>query len=325
VLTLPLLLIAIAIAPLNIMVSSILAAVFQLVPLLVLPAAVVHMAQKYSYRAWLITWMLRDFGKTVAPSLYIFGMNLFLVLLVPIGVGIAIAVMQTQIFGWLATQEANALSWLKSNVMDFGEGNLRFLFYQMPMVFSALFAFFFIICSIVSFPVVFMMRVIGLYGLYFRTDLAVVNEFPDLEPAGFGPRYLAYLIDNIIMLLIAGVGFFIGSMFGFLFNFYGWSIADHLALGISIVATLGLWGFYFSAGESGAARATLGKWSIGLVVLRDNDKPQTRQQAFGRAASALVSVLTLYIGFIMCAFRPDKKAMHDLMSKSKVVWQGEQT
>jgi uncharacterized RDD family membrane protein YckC len=169
------------------------------------------------------------------------------------------------------------------------------------------------------------MRVIGLYGLYFRADLAIVNEFPDLEPAGFGPRYLAYLVDNIIMVLLAGVAYFVSMLFGLLFNFYGWGIANYLALGVFILGTLGLWGFYFSAGESGAARATLGKWSIGLIVLRDDDKPQTRQQAFARAASALVSALTLYIGFIMCFFRPDKKAMHDLMSKSKVVWQGEQT
>jgi uncharacterized RDD family membrane protein YckC len=325
ILTLPLLVIPMVIVPFNLQAGAIIATSMMMVPLLVLPAAVVHMAQKYSYRAWLLTWMARDFWKTIAPSMYIFAMNLFLVLLVPISVAIAGAVMQAKISLWLLTQEAAVLEWLKANVMDFGEGNLRFLFYQMPLVFSVLFTFFFIVCSLMSFPAVFMMRVIGLYGLYFRADLAVVNEFPDLEPAGFGPRYLAYLVDNIIMMLLAGAGFFVGTLFGLLFNFYGWSIADQLALGVSIVATLGLWGFYFSAGESGSARATLGKWSIGLIVLRDDNKPQTRQQAFARAASAFVTSLTLYIGFIMCCFRSDKKAMHDLMSKSKVVWQGEQT
>ena len=211
VLTLPLLVIPMVIVPFNLQAGAIIATSMMIVPLLVLPAAVVHMSQKYSYRAWLLTWMARDFWKTIAPSMYIFAMNLLLVLLVPISVA------------------------------------------------------------------------------------------------------------------IAGAGFFVGTLFGLLFNFYGWSIADQLALGVSIVATLGLWGFYFSAGESGSARATLGKWSIGLIVLRDDNKPQTRQQAFARAASAFVTSLTLYIGFIMCFFRADKKAMHDLMSKSKVVWQGEQT
>lgn len=325
VLTLPLLLIPIVMIPFNPQAAGILAGVIMIVPLLVLPAAVVHMAQKYSHRAWLLTWMLRDFWKTIGPSMYVFALNLFLVLLVPISVAVAGTLMSGRISQWLFSQEMAALEWLKANVMDFGEGNLRFLFYEMPIVFSALFVFFFLVCSLMSFPAVFMMRVIGLYGLYFRSDLAVVNEFPDLEPVGFGPRYLAFLIDYIIMSLLSGAGRFVGMLFGLLFNFYGWSIADQLALGISAVATLGLWGFYFSSGESGAARATLGKWSLGMIVLRDDNKPQTRQQAFGRAASAFVTALTLYIGFVMCFFRADKKAMHDLMSKSKVVWQGEQT
>jgi uncharacterized RDD family membrane protein YckC len=221
--------------------------------------------------------------------------------------------------------EANVLAWLKENVMDMGEGNFRFLMYQMPLYFGSAFAFFFLISTLISFPAVFMMRVIGLYGVYFRADLSIVNEFPDFEPVGFGPRYLAYMVDNIIMILLAGVGLFIGTMFGWLFNFYGWEMADQLSYGVMAVATLGLWGFYFASGESGAARATLGKWSLGMIVLKDDNKVQTRQEAFGRAASAFLSVITLYIGFIMCFFRSDKKAMHDLMTKTKVVWQGEQT
>lgn len=325
VLTLPLLMIAGAIAPFSPLAAGIVGGSLQLIPLLVLPAAVVHMAQKYSYRSWLLTWMLRDFGKTVTASLYIFAMNLFLVLLVPISVAIAGAVMRTRLTSWLVGQEEAILAWLSATVGNVGEGNVRFLFYQMPLVFSALFVFFFIICGLMSFPAIFMMRVMGLYGVYFRADLAIVNEFPDFEPAGFGPRYLAYMIDNIIMLLLAGVGFFIGQLFGLLFHYYGWSFADMAALGVGAVATLSIWGFYFASGEAGAARATLGKWSMGIIVLKDDNKPQSRKEAFRRAASAAVTAITLYIGFLMCYFRPDKKAMHDLMTKTKVVWQGEQT
>ena len=323
ILTLPLFLIAVAIGFFNIQAALIIGGLIMIIPLLVLPAAVVHMAQKYTHRAWLLTWMLRDLGKTIGPSLYVFAMNLFLVFLIPIVVTVVIVVMQAKTIVWLTTQETYALEWLKSNVMDFGEGNVRFLFYQMPMVFIGAMIVYGVICSLMSFPAVFMMRVIGLYGLYFRADLAIVNEFPDLEPVGFGPRYLAFLIDYIIMGLLGGIGQFVGMLFGLLFNFYGWSIADQLAQGIGAVASLALFGFYFASGESGAARATLGKWSLGMIVLRDDNKVQTRQQAFGRAASAFVTILTLYIGFIMCFFRADKKAMHDLMSKTKVVGQRE--
>lgn len=325
VLCTPLLVIPAVIGAFNPIVGGIVAACMMLIPLLVLPAAVVHMAQKYTHRAWLLTWMLKDFGRTIGASLYVFMMNLFLVFLIPIGLGITAAVLQSRLTSSLLSSEANALSWLKENVMDMGEGNFRFLMYQMPLYFGSAFAFFFLISTLISFPAVFMMRVIGLYGVYFRADLSIVNEFPDFEAVSFGPRYLAYLVDNIIMLLLSIVGFIVGSLFGGLFNFYGWAIADQLGYGVMVVATLGLWGFYFAAGESGAARATLGKWSLGMIVLKDDNKVQTRQQAFGRAACALLSAMTFYIGFIMCFFRPDRKAMHDLMTKTKVVWQGEQT
>ena len=50
----------------------------------------------------------------------------------------------------------------------------------------------------------------------------------------------------------------------------------------------------------------------------------TRKQALGRVACAFLTPLTLYIGFIMAAFRKDHRALHDLLSKTKVVWRGEE-
>jgi len=325
VLILPLLLIPGGVAFLNPVAAGIGAAVLLLFPVLVLPAAVVHMAQKYSYRAWLLTWMAQDFARTIGASLYVFGMMFGLVLLIPAAIAGGIAAAQAQAVNWVLSQEAGALEWLKANVMDMGEGNLRFLMYQMPLTFSASFVFFGLICGIVAFPTVFMMRVIGLYGVYFRADLSIVNEFPDLEPAGFGPRYLAFLVDLIVMTLLAGAGMFVGSLFGLLFTFYGWAIADQAGLGVGALASLILFAMYFTLGESGAARATLGKWSIGLIVLRDDDRPMSRDQALKRFFCSIVSVLTLFIGFLTCAFRPDRRALHDKLNKSKVVWQPEQT
>ena len=295
-----------------------------IIPLLVLPAAVIHMTQNYQYRSWLIWWMARDFVKTIKPSMYIFVLNLFMVLIVPLGVAITMLVAGVRIIAWLLIQEATALKWAKENIMDMGEGNFQFMFYQMPMVFSFYFIVFFVICGLMAFPAVFMMRVIGLYGLYFKPDLTLVNEFPDLSTAGFGPRFLAFQIDMILVVLLSLVGGFIGTLFGMLFSFYGWSAAPLLQVGVQIIASLALVGFYFASMESGASRATLGKASIGLMVLREDDKPMTREQAFGRFGSGLVTALTFYIGFLLCFFREDKKALHDIMSKTKVVWRGEE-
>lgn len=330
VLMLPFLAVAGGVAALNPLAGGIVAAVFMIFPILVLPAAVVHMAQKYSYRAWLLYWMARDFGRSIGASLYVFMMMLFLVLLIPGGVAGAVAATSQRLVPWLQAQELAATDWLSSNVMALeAGGNLRFLLFQMPLIFSASFAFFCVLFGLISCQVIFMMRVIGLYGVYFRTDLSIVNEFPDFERATFGPRYLAFLVDLIIMVLLTGVGMFIGQMFGFLFSMYGWSFAGQAALGVGGLASLILWGMYFSFGESGSARATLGKWSIGIVVMKDDGlpipMPVSRDLAFKRAASAFLSVLTLFIGFLSCLWREDRKAMHDAMTKTKVVWQPETT
>ena len=304
--------------------AAIIGCTLLLIPLLVLPAAVIHMTQNYQYRGWLIWWMAKDFFKTSGPSMFIFMLNVLMVFLVPLGVAVTMLVAGSRIIGWLRTQESAAVEWATSNIMDMGEGNFRFMFYEMPMVFTFIFTVFFIICGLMAFPAVFMMRVVGLYGLYFKPDLSLVNEFPDLETAGFGPRFLAFQIDMIIVVLLCGIGIFIGTLFGMLFSFYGWGAAAILQLVVQFVASLALVGFYFASMESGASRATLGKASIGLMALRDDNKPMTRQQAFGRFGSALVTYLTLWIGFLLCFFREDKKALHDLMSKSKVVWRGEE-
>lgn len=292
--------------------------------LLFLPAAVIHMTQRYGYRAWLINWMVKDFFNTMGPSLYIAGMMFVLVLLVPFGVAGAMFATREQLLPWVMEREAQALAWL-ATIQDMGDGSIRFLFYQMPLVFMTMFTFYGVICGLMAFPAVFMMRVIGLYGVYFKPELSLVSEFPDKTPAGFGPRFLAYLVDSIIIAILQIPASFIGWASGLLFYFYGWdNIGAILSQVVQAVAGLGLVGFYFASGESGQARATMGKWSLGLMVLREDDMPMTRKQAFGRAASALVTALTLYIGFVMCAFRKDHRALHDLMSKSKVVWRGEE-
>ena len=101
VLMLPFLLVAGGVAALNPLVGGILAAVFMIFPVLVLPAAVVHMAQRFSYRAWLLFWMTRDFGRSIGASLYVFMMMLFLVLLIPGGVAGAAAATSGRLVPWL--------------------------------------------------------------------------------------------------------------------------------------------------------------------------------------------------------------------------------
>jgi uncharacterized RDD family membrane protein YckC len=80
---------------------------------------------------------------------------------------------------------------------------------------------------------------------------------------------------------------------------------------------------YFAVQESGGPRATIIKEAFGLVVNTEKGKQLTLGQATRRWFCSLLSLLSLGSGFVMCAFHPKKKSLHDLLSKSEVVFKGD--
>lgn len=312
----------------NQIVTTILWCVIFLVPILVfLPAALVHMTQHYTYRGWLIYWMGRDLFRTFVPSLYVGALLFFFVLIIPVTLGVLSAVFWNDLSSFYLTRiEQPALNSMlgydPQTALDF----FPFTFYRFPFLFVVAFTGCSILFMLLAFPAIFMMRVYGLFGVYFKADLSLINEQVELEPAGFGPRFLAYLIDYVLMLVLNLVALFVSVLLSLLLGYlWGMSNAGRAMtqLALNTVGSLTLIGLYFATWESGQNRATLGKAALGLVVLNDDDTAMTMKTACGRAASAFVTAITLFLGFVMCAFRSDHKAMHDLMSKTKVVWRGE--
>lgn len=170
---------------------------------LFLPSAITHMAQKTTYRAWLIYWMVRDFFKTALPSLYTSGMLFFLVIIWPFIFGIIVALIPG-----LQNILPNVKNWW---LAFFGEyvwepesgGFLEYTLVELPFVLMLAYIFFTIFYLVLAFPAVFMMRVYGQFSRHFKADLSIVKEIVPLAPAGFGPRYLAFTIDYFICFLIA--------------------------------------------------------------------------------------------------------------------------
>jgi uncharacterized RDD family membrane protein YckC len=62
---------------------------------------------------------------------------------------------------------------------------------------------------------------------------------------------------------------------------------------------------------------TLGKRAFRIYVVNAEDgMPITRRQAWIRWASYLVSYLPLGTGYLMAAFHPEKKALHDIFART---------
>ena len=136
-----------------------------------------------------------------------------------------------------------------------------------------------------------------------------VPVYESSPPAGFGIRLAAFLIDNVILT---------GAFAVLLPILFDESIAAETrsdgALFFSSVVSLsyftllvGIWG------------ATLGKRVLGLRIVRVDGSPAGIPRALARELATILSVLILLGGYLMVAFRSDKRALHDIIAGTVVV------
>jgi len=152
---------------------------------------------------------------------------------------------------------------------------------------------------------------------------------PTVRYAGFWRRFVAYMIDNVIVgivalllfipaLAILGVGIGAGMMeesgsgIGILLAF----IAAYMA---AILLFVVLHWLYYALMESSNKQATLGKLALGIVVTDLNGQRISFGRATGRYFGKIVSGMILSIGYIMAGFTEKKQALHDIMASCLVV------
>jgi uncharacterized RDD family membrane protein YckC len=132
--------------------------------------------------------------------------------------------------------------------------------------------------------------------------------------AGFWKRFLAALIDGVI-LMISGV--VIGATFGLVYGATTGTTAGAEFLGQIIGIILG-W-LYSALLESSTKQATLGKMALGIKVTDLVGNPISFGKASGRHFAKIISTLIIFIGFVMVAFTERKQGLHDMMSGCLVV------
>lgn len=154
---------------------------------------------------------------------------------------------------------------------------------------------------------------------------------PRVEYAGFWLRFLAYIIDSVVM----GIGvmaaliplIFLTGLGGILSQMHPDEdmndVSFFMLMGIIFLfATVSLvvtW-LYHALMESSAWQATVGKRVLGLVV---TDMAGQRV-SFGRAtarhfAKIVTNLIPLAIGYIMAGFTEKKQALHDMIARCLVL------
>ncbi len=145
-----------------------------------------------------------------------------------------------------------------------------------------------------------------------------VQSADRLVPGGFWRRFLAVFLDGIIVAVVTvPVAMILGILVAF--------VAPDAALLVeAITRILNLVVVYFYYGHFYSTKgATPGKMVLNLRVINsETGKNLTYGEAFMREVfGKLISALPLLIGYIVAAFRDDKKAFHDMIFKTQVLQQ----
>jgi uncharacterized RDD family membrane protein YckC len=158
-----------------------------------------------------------------------------------------------------------------------------------------------------------------------------------LRYAGFWIRVGAHLIDGIILSTVFGTVFFIffGGTYMEIMRraFEAGSQGNQLdpnemaALIAPMMASIGLFEFLGLAASLAyyaffwvRLGATPGKMAVGIRVVRPDGSPISVGQAIGRFFGYILSGLILYIGYMMAGWDDQKRALHDRLAETRVIY-----
>ena len=147
---------------------------------------------------------------------------------------------------------------------------------------------------------------------------------------GFWIRFLARVIDSVILIVINGiVRIPLTLMFGLgtmgmrgLGEARGGLIFAPALMGVvGLSALIGIaLGAAYEVYFLSAQGATPGKMALGLRVIRPDGGPISPMLALGRHFALWISGIILMIGYIMAAFDPEKRALHDRICETRVIY-----
>ncbi len=149
---------------------------------------------------------------------------------------------------------------------------------------------------------------------------------------GFWIRFVAYVIDAIILGIVSGIVIIpvLGALgFGAYGTMSGGEMSeDQMGALIGMVTGAGMfmqvanivvaW-LYFALMESSGKQATVGKMALGLKVINKDGSKLNFGQATVRYIGKIISAMIIFIGFIIAGFTEKKQALHDMIAGTYVV------
>jgi uncharacterized RDD family membrane protein YckC len=135
------------------------------------------------------------------------------------------------------------------------------------------------------------------------------------QPAGFWLRVLASIIDGVLLQILSYAMLFgLQAVMGGI-NFETDPTIALVLLAMSMVVSVAYYVFF-----TGYNGQTPGKMALRVKVIDNDGGPVGYGQAFVReVVGKFLSSLILCIGYLMVAFRADKRGLHDLVARTRVI------
>jgi uncharacterized RDD family membrane protein YckC len=136
--------------------------------------------------------------------------------------------------------------------------------------------------------------------------------------AGFVTRLLAYVTDVVVLAGIVALGGWIAVLVDSVFAKMGLNLNIDIAT-IYVFLIPWIFGLYFVVLWSLTGR-TVGKWFMGLKVIRADGNPPTIGRSVIRFIGYGVSAIVFWLGYLWVLIDSDRQAWHDHMAKTWVVY-----
>lgn len=142
-----------------------------------------------------------------------------------------------------------------------------------------------------------------------------------LPKAGFWIRMAAWIADivclflaTIVLALLVLATIWFGGRLGGEINDQVMALAGYSSAAIVMAS-----GFLYFTLFTGSCGQTPGKMLFGLKIVRVNDQEMTYGRACLRSLCWILSLLLFSIGFLMIAFTPHKRGLHDMLAGTYVI------
>ena len=148
-------------------------------------------------------------------------------------------------------------------------------------------------------------------------DLSVGPPNPDFPYAGFWVRLAAISVDSLIITIATmAIAVPLLILTGGLAQLAQGQEPSPVVSLAQIVITLG----YFVALTASRHQATIGKQMFGIYVVPAKGGKVSVLRSTGRFFAYILSYVTFFIGFIIAAFHKEKRALHDLLAGTVVMY-----